>query len=116
MKNRTLLSVVLCLASIVPSLASTEPTRLRLGFIAASMHLFQSLPLYIAQQKGMLKQEGITLDIVPLPGVGHMINALDEGGVDVSSTAMPYLIKGVLGGSDAVAVLGGPANTVSTFV
>ena len=89
MKNRTLLSVVLCLASMVPSLASAEPTKLRLGFIAASMHLFQSLPLYIAQQKGMLEHEGIALEVVPLPGVDHMITALDDGRVDVSSTAIP---------------------------
>jgi len=116
MKNKTLISVALCLALMTPALARAETTTLRLGFIAASLHLFQSLPLYIVQQKGMLTQEGIKLDIVPLPGVDNMITALDDGRVDVSSTAMPYLIKGVLRGSDAVAVIGGPANTISTFV
>jgi ABC-type nitrate/sulfonate/bicarbonate transport system substrate-binding protein len=101
---------------MMPSFARAEPATLRLGFITASLHLFQSLPLYIAQQKGMLEREEIKLDIVALPGVDHMIAALDDGRVDVTSTAMPYLIKGVLRGSDAVAVVGGPANTISTFV
>jgi ABC-type nitrate/sulfonate/bicarbonate transport system substrate-binding protein len=97
-------------------LARVETVTVRLGFIAASTRLFQSLPLFIAQKKGMLKKEEIDLQIVPLPGVDHMISALDDGRVDISSTAVPYLIKGALRGSDAVAVVGGPANTLSTFV
>jgi ABC-type nitrate/sulfonate/bicarbonate transport system substrate-binding protein len=115
-KIKALMFAVTLFASTLPSLASAETTALRLGFIAGSMHLFQSVPLFIAQQKGMLKREGIELEVVPLPGVDHMITELDGGRVDISSTAVPYLIKGVLNGSDAVAVVGGPANTIATLV
>ena len=116
MNGKMLAAVALYLATAAPSFAAAEPVTLRLGFIAASMHLFQSLPLYIAQQKGVLAHENIKLEIVSLPGVGHMIEALDDGRVDLTSTALPYLIKGVLAGSDAAAVVGGPANIPSTFV
>jgi len=116
MKIKALTFAVAFFVSMLPSLASAEAITLRLGFIAGSMRLFQSVPLYIAQQKGMLKREGIELEVVPLPGVDHMITELDGGRVDISSTAVPYLIKGVLNGSDAVAVVGGPANTIATLV
>ncbi|MDB5604680.1 MAG: ABC-type nitrate/sulfonate/bicarbonate transport system periplasmic component-like protein [Bradyrhizobium sp.] len=116
MKIKGLMCAVTFIASMLPSIAGAETTALRLGFIAGSAHLFQSVPLFIAQQKGMLKHEGIELEVVPLPGVDHMITELDEGRVDISSTALPYLIKAVLNGSDAVAVVGGPANTVATLV
>jgi ABC-type nitrate/sulfonate/bicarbonate transport system substrate-binding protein len=105
-----------CLAIMPPSLAGAEPITLRLGFIAASLHLFQSEALFIAQQKGMLDRQEIKLDVVPLPGVGHMVEALDKGEVDVTSTATPYLIQAVLNGSDAAAVVGGPANTMERLV
>jgi ABC-type nitrate/sulfonate/bicarbonate transport system substrate-binding protein len=39
--------------------------------------------------------------IVPLKGVEHPIEGLMNGTVDVSHTAMPYLIHAVLSGSDA---------------
>ncbi|MDB5652235.1 MAG: ABC-type nitrate/sulfonate/bicarbonate transport system periplasmic component-like protein, partial [Hyphomicrobiales bacterium] len=98
------------------SLANAEPTKLRLGVIAASMQLFQSTPLYIAQEKGLFQKEGLSVDYVPLPGVDHMITALDRKTVDISSTATPYLVTGGLRGSDAVAIAGGPANTIYSIV
>lgn len=101
---------------MLPSVAGAEPITLKFGFIQASMHLFQSTYLYVAQQKGMLDREGIKLDIVPLPGVSRMITALDDNTVEISSTATPYLIQGVLNGSDAVAVVGAPANTINSLV
>jgi|SRR5579859_6670040 len=116
MKNGRLLSIMLCLASMAPSLVHAEPTTIRLGFIAASTRLFQSLPLQIAQQKGMLEKEGLRLEVVMLAGTDQMVAALDDGRVDITSTALPYLVNAVLKGSDAVAVVGGPANTISTLV
>src|SRR5262249_37163784 len=56
------------------------------------------------------------LAIVGLPGVHHMIEGLDNNTVDVSHTATPYLIQGALKGSDAVAIVGGPANTIFSLI
>jgi ABC-type nitrate/sulfonate/bicarbonate transport system substrate-binding protein len=116
MKGKLISSGAALLLSMLPSVTGAEPVGLRYGVIAASMKLFQSVPLYVAQRKGMLAREELVLDIVPLPGVEHMIGELDKGTVDISSTATPYLVQAALTGSDAVAVVGGPANTIQSLV
>src|SRR4051812_25886900 len=45
-----------------------------------------------------------------------MIAALDQGTVDVTQTATPYLIRAVLSGSDAVAIAGETANPVYSLI
>lgn len=86
--------------------------KLRYGQIAGSVKSVSSLALYTAQRKGFLVRENIDLEVVRLPGVHHMIEGLDKNIVDVSHTATPYLIEGVLKGSGTVGVVGGPANTI----
>jgi ABC-type nitrate/sulfonate/bicarbonate transport system substrate-binding protein len=70
-----------------------ETVTLRYGAIANSARSISSLPLYTAQRQGFLEQEGIALEIVPLPGVEHMVNAVEKGDVDVTHTATPYLTR-----------------------
>ena len=45
-----------------------------------------------------------------------MIEGLDKNIVDVSHTATPYLVEGVLKGSGTVGVVGGPANTIFSVI
>jgi ABC-type nitrate/sulfonate/bicarbonate transport system substrate-binding protein len=45
-----------------------------------------------------------------------MIEGLDKNTVDVSHTATPYLIQGVLKGSGTVGIVGGPANTIFSVI
>jgi ABC-type nitrate/sulfonate/bicarbonate transport system substrate-binding protein len=75
-----------------------------------------SLGLYIAQRKGFLTREGIELEVVGLRGVQYQIEALDQGTVELSHTATPYLIQLALKGSDSVAVVGGAANTIFSLI
>jgi ABC-type nitrate/sulfonate/bicarbonate transport system substrate-binding protein len=96
--------------------AGAEIVTLRYGVISASKQLFQSVGQYVAERKGYFDREQIRLETVPLPGVEHMILELDKGTVDISSTATPYLIRAVLQGSDTIAVVGGPANTIQSLV
>ena len=96
--------------------AGAETIKLRYGAIANSARSISSLPLYTAQRQGFLAREGIELVIVPLPGVEHMVNAAENGDVDVTHTATPYLIQAVLKGYHTVAVIGGPANTVYSLI
>jgi ABC-type nitrate/sulfonate/bicarbonate transport system substrate-binding protein len=98
-----------------PGTAQAKVT-LRYGQIANSARSVSSLALYTAQRKGFFTRENIDLQIVGLRGVHHMIEALDDGRVDVSHTATPYLIQGVLKGSQAVAIVGGPANTIFSLI
>jgi ABC-type nitrate/sulfonate/bicarbonate transport system substrate-binding protein len=90
--------------------------KLRYGQIAGSVKSVSSLALYTAQRKGLLARANIELEVIRLPGVHHMIEGLDNNTVDVSHTATPYLIEGVLKGSDTVAIVGGPANTIFSLI
>ena len=90
--------------------------KLRYGQIAGSVKSVSSLALYTAQRKGFLARANIDLEVVRLPGVHHMIEGLDKNIVDVSHTATPYLVEGVLKGSGTVGVVGGPANTIFSVI
>ena len=96
--------------------AEAQTVKLRYGVIAASAKNVQSVPLYIAQRKGFFAREGVEFDIVPLPGVHHMIAELDKNNVQLSFTAVPSLVEAVLKGSEAVGVIGGPANTAYSII
>jgi ABC-type nitrate/sulfonate/bicarbonate transport system substrate-binding protein len=89
-----------------------EKITIRMGVIANSARSISQLGLSIAQRKGFLEKEGVNLKLVPLRGVQHQIEALEQGEVDVSHTATPYLVQAVLKGSDAAAIVGGLANPV----
>ena len=67
-------------------------------------------------RQGLLAREGLAVELVGLPGTTHMVDALDNGTVEVTGTATPYLILAALKGSDAVAVIGGPANAVYSLI
>jgi ABC-type nitrate/sulfonate/bicarbonate transport system substrate-binding protein len=116
MSRWTIALLATALAALWQSPAAAQATKLRYGVIAASARNIESIALYLTQSKGFFAKQGIDLDIVPLPGVEHMVNELDKGNVDVSFTAMPYLINAALKGSDSVGVIGGPANTIYSLI
>ncbi len=89
---------------------------LRYGQIANSARSISSVALAVAQRKGFLEREGIDLEVIGLRGTQYQIEALDKGNVDLSHTATPYLIQAVLGGSNAVGVVGAAANTIYSLV
>jgi ABC-type nitrate/sulfonate/bicarbonate transport system substrate-binding protein len=113
--QRTLLAALAALIGI-GSAQAQEKIALRYGQISGSVKSVSSLALYTAQRKGFLARENIALEVVRLPGVHHMIEGLDQNKVDVSHTATPYLIQGALKGSQAAAVVGGPANTIFSLI
>jgi len=105
------------LTAVAATAATAEPTTLRYGVIANSARSISSLPLYTAQRQGFLARQNLALEIVPLPGVEHMVNATEGGQVDVTNTATPYLIQAVLARNfNTVAVIGGPANTIYSLM
>ena len=117
MHNRAqilLAGLFLCLG--LATAQAQERTRLRMGVIENSARSISHLGLNIAIKRGFMEREQIELEIVPLPGVQFQIEALDKGRVDISHTATPYLIQGVLAGSDAVAITGGLANPVFSII
>ena len=115
----TALAALLILTLLRPADAQPAPPvpiTLRYGQIANSARSISSLPLHVGQRLGFLAREGIALEVVPLGGARHQVEALDQGTVDVTHTAVPYLIQAVLEGSDAAGVFGGPANTIYSLI
>jgi ABC-type nitrate/sulfonate/bicarbonate transport system substrate-binding protein len=107
---------VMALVSVCSAAQAQDKVKLRYGQIANSARSVSSLALVTAQRKGFLAKEGIELEIVGLRGVQYQIEELDKGTVDVSHTATPYLIQLALKGSPAVAIVGGPANTIFSLI
>ena len=114
--KQSLCTVLLASFGLLSLSSAHAQDKLRYGQIAGSVKSVSSLALYTAQRKGFLQREHIELDVIRLPGVHHMIEGLDKNRVDVSHTATPYLIEGVLKGSAAVAIVGGPANTIFSVI
>jgi ABC-type nitrate/sulfonate/bicarbonate transport system substrate-binding protein len=92
------------------------PMALRLGFNSNSARNMAEIPNVVAQRKGFFSREGVAVTMVPLIGTTHMVAALDQGDVEATGTALPYMIQAVLRGSDAVAVIGGVANTIYSLI
>jgi ABC-type nitrate/sulfonate/bicarbonate transport system substrate-binding protein len=111
-----LIAAVFVALPVAAPAQTKSPDKLRYGQIVGSVKSVSSLALYTAQRKGFLKRENIDLEVVRLPGVHHMIEGLDKNTVDLSHTATPYLIEGVLKGSGTVGVVGGPANTIFSVI
>jgi ABC-type nitrate/sulfonate/bicarbonate transport system substrate-binding protein len=113
--RRAIIAAVLSSAIAHP--AAAESVTLRYGQIPSTVRSVSSLYLFIGQRQGFFAREGITLEFVPIAGgTDKMIAALDQGTVDVTQTATPYLIRAVLEGSDAVAIAGETANPIYSLI
>src|SRR5260370_1284318 len=115
MRVRILAAAVLCVGSIT-SAHSADKITLRYGEIANSARGVPAAAINIAQRKGFLEREGIAHRVGGRRGPSFQVGALDRGDVGVVNTAMPYLIQAVLKGSNAVGVVGGPANQVYSLI
>ena len=108
--------ILALLTSLVLAQPGQAQDKIRLGHNANSVRSLGALPLHIVMRQGLFAREGLAVELVGLPGTTHMVDALDAGTVDVTGTATPYLIQAALKGSDAVAVVGGPANAVYSLI
>jgi ABC-type nitrate/sulfonate/bicarbonate transport system substrate-binding protein len=73
--------------------------------------------LHLAEQKGFFAREGIKLERISIPGgTDKMVLALEQGAVDVTQTATPYLIQAVMRGSDAVGIASETANPIYSLI
>jgi ABC-type nitrate/sulfonate/bicarbonate transport system substrate-binding protein len=115
MSSRLLAAVILCVGTIHCAHAEDRIT-LRYGQIANSARSVSSVALTVAQRKGFLEREGIDLKVVGLRGTQYQIEELDQGHVELSHTATPYLIQAVLQGSNSVGIVGAAANTIYSLI
>lgn len=116
MKGQTvaLTNAVLLLLAVRVCSAQTP---LRYGQIPSTIKTVSALQFHIAQRKGFFERERIKLDMLPIEGgAANMIAALDQGTVDITRTATPYLIQAVLKGSDGVAIAGETATPIYSLI
>lgn len=121
MMRRSAMTLAAALGLALASACDAEesghaPVALRLGFNANSARNMAEIPNVVAQRKGFFAREGLAVTMLPLMGTTHMVAALDNGDVDATGTASPYMIQAVLKGSDAAAVIGGVANTIYSLI
>jgi ABC-type nitrate/sulfonate/bicarbonate transport system substrate-binding protein len=113
MMRAAVMAACLCIAQP----AAADAISLRYGQIPSTVRSVSSLYLHLAQQRGFFAREEIRLEFVPIAGgTDKMVAALDQGAVDVTQTATPYLIRAALAGSDAVAIAGETANPIYSLI
>lgn len=107
----------LLVMSAAADLYAAELITLRYGQNATSSGSLSSLPLTVAERKGLFIREGLNLEVVPIPGgTDRIVAALDKGEIDAGKNATPYLIQAVLKGSDAVAIVAQTTNPVYSLI
>jgi ABC-type nitrate/sulfonate/bicarbonate transport system substrate-binding protein len=117
MRRATMMLAATLLVVGAAASAAAESVTLRYGQIPSTVRGVSSLYTFIAQQRGFFAREDIKLDYVPIAGgTDKMVAALDQGRLDVTQTATPYLIQAVLNGSDAVAIAGETANPIYSLI
>jgi ABC-type nitrate/sulfonate/bicarbonate transport system substrate-binding protein len=109
------ISALVCTAFTPPAAAQTDI--LRFGMIPSTTRNVGTLYLYLAQKKGFLAREGISLAFKTIGGgTDKMVAALDASTVDIAHTATPYLVAKALAGSDVVAFAGEVGNPVYSLI
>ncbi len=85
--------------------AKPESSRLNIGLAVPS---FSYLPCWVAEQKGFLKEEGITdVKILAFKGDADVLQALVAGTIDMSVSSVPGIIEGIKSGQKFKAIWGG---------
>src|SRR6185369_16044366 len=94
-----------------------QPVTLRYGQIPSSIKTVSAVQFVIGQRKGLFEREGIQLNMMPIEGgADNMMVALNDGKIDITRTATPYLIQSVLKGSDGVAIAGETATPIYSLI
>jgi ABC-type nitrate/sulfonate/bicarbonate transport system substrate-binding protein len=91
---------------------------LRYGQAYSAARSIFSLPIAVAIGEGFFAREGLNVEVlVPIPGgADNMIAALYNDSVDITHVATPFLVRAVLGGSDAAAIAAEFNNPIYSLI
>ena len=78
------LAAVLAVAAFFPSPAVAQTTKIKVGICARTVSMGVGSPFAIATKMGWFKQEGIEVEIVPLPGSTDCVKSVAAGQLLVS--------------------------------
>jgi NitT/TauT family transport system substrate-binding protein len=85
--------------------AKPESSKLNIGL---ALTAFTYLPVWVADQKGFLKDEGVTeVKVLAFKGDADVLQALAGGTVDISVSSVPGLVEGIKSGQKFKAVWAG---------
>ena len=103
--------LVFLLAVILSSGAAgaVHAERVRIAYSAISG---VQLPLWVAQDKGLFKRQGLETDLLYIGGGSVVVQAMLGGEVQFTRAAAPGIVQASLRGADLVMI----ANTVNTLV
>jgi ABC-type nitrate/sulfonate/bicarbonate transport system substrate-binding protein len=118
MKQQLCAATLLMAAALLMMPGARADTTLRLGQVPSTMKSIGIVPHAIAERQGFFAREHLTVQLVPLEGgTDQMVQRLDAGDVEISSTATPYFIQAVAEGrSHAVAVAAENANPIYSLI
>jgi NitT/TauT family transport system substrate-binding protein len=105
-RSATILSA---LALVFLSAQSAPAERIRIAYSAISG---VQLPLWIAQEKGLFKRQGLDVDFLYIGGGSVVVQAMLGGEVQLARASAPGIVQASLHGADLVMI----ANTVNTLV
>jgi ABC-type nitrate/sulfonate/bicarbonate transport system substrate-binding protein len=110
------LVTLLCVS--LPAGALGQSLTLRYGQAYSAARSIFSLPLAVALGEGLFAREGLNVEVlVPIPGgADNMIAALHNDSVDLTHVATPFLVRAVLAGSDAVAIVAEFKNPIYSLI
>ena len=92
MRKAAILLAVLVL--LVPAAAAAQTTKLRVAICARTVSMGVGSPFAVAMKMGWFKQEGLDIEIVPLPGSTDCVKAVATGEVPVSLPSVEPLANG----------------------
>jgi NitT/TauT family transport system substrate-binding protein len=79
-----LVATVVGLLAAAPLVARAEPIK-----IALPVASLESMPIYVAEEKGFFKQHGVEVDIITSRGGGEAMKAFLSGDVQIVATGFP---------------------------
>ncbi len=91
---RKSLAVLAVLVLLAPAAAAAETTKLRVAICARTISMGVGSPFAVAMKMGWFKQEGVEIEIVPLPGSTDCVKAVATGEVPVSLPSVEPLANG----------------------
>jgi NitT/TauT family transport system substrate-binding protein len=92
MRKAAILLAVLVL--LVPAAATAQTTKLRVAICARTVSMGVGSPFAVAMKMDWFKQEGLDIEIVPLPGSTDCVKAVATGEVPVSLPSVEPLANG----------------------
>ncbi|HET8531972.1 MAG TPA: ABC transporter substrate-binding protein [Methylomirabilota bacterium] len=79
---------------LAPAAATAQTTKLRVAICARTISMGVGSPFAVAMKMGWFKQEGLDIEVVPLPGSTDCVKAVATGEVPVSLPSVEPLANG----------------------